>query len=84
MNWLPPEVLARVSEKKDVPLEHVVRIATFYRSFSLKPRGKYVINVCMGTACHVRGAPKIVDTLERELGIGVGDRILKLCVPGWL
>jgi len=73
LNWLPPEVLARVSELKQVPLEHIVRIATFYRSFSLKPRGKHIINVCMGTACHVKGAPRIADRLERELGINVGE-----------
>jgi NADH:ubiquinone oxidoreductase subunit E/NAD-dependent dihydropyrimidine dehydrogenase PreA subunit len=72
LNWLPPEVLRRVSELKNVPLEHVVRIATFYRSFSLKPRGKHVINVCMGTACHVQGAPRILESLERELGVSVG------------
>ncbi len=73
LNWLPPEVLARVAEVKQIPLEHVVRIATFYKSFSLEPRGEHIINVCLGTACHVRGAPRIVDRLERELGIGVGE-----------
>jgi NADH:ubiquinone oxidoreductase subunit E/NAD-dependent dihydropyrimidine dehydrogenase PreA subunit len=73
LNWLPPEVLGRVSEVKNIPLEHVVRLATFYKSFSLKPRGRYVINVCLGTACHVKGAPRIVDRLERELGISVGQ-----------
>jgi NADH:ubiquinone oxidoreductase subunit E/NAD-dependent dihydropyrimidine dehydrogenase PreA subunit len=73
LNWLPPEALARVSERKQIPLEHIVRIATFYRSFSLKPQGKHIINVCMGTACHVKGAPRIASRLERELGINVGE-----------
>ncbi|OHB86303.1 MAG: hypothetical protein A2V98_12910 [Planctomycetes bacterium RBG_16_64_12] len=73
LNWLPPEVLARIAEVKQISIEHVIRIATFYRSFSLKPRGKYIINVCMGTACHVKGAPRIAERLERELGIGVGE-----------
>ena len=73
LNWLPPEVLMRVSEVKQVPIEHVLRIATFYRSFSLKPRGKHIISVCLGTACHVKGASRIVDRLERELGITVGE-----------
>ena len=73
LNWLPPEVLRRVSAVKEVPVEHVLRLATFYSSFSLKPRGKHVINVCMGTACHVKGAPRIVARLERELGISVGE-----------
>jgi len=73
LNWLPPEVLAKVAELKGIPPDHVLRIATFYSSFSLKPRGKYIISVCMGTACHVKGAPRIVDRLERELGIAVGE-----------
>jgi len=73
LNWLPPEVLMRVAEKKQLPIEHVLRVATFYKSFSLKPRGKHIISVCLGTACHVRGAPRIVDRLERELGISVGE-----------
>ena len=73
LNWLPPEVLRYVAEVKRVPLEHIVRIATFYRSFSLKPRGKHVLNVCTGTACHVQGAPRILEALERELGVSVGQ-----------
>jgi len=73
LNWLPPEVLTRISQVKEVPLEHVVRIATFYSSFSLEPRGKHIINVCLGTACHVRGAPRITARLERELGINLGE-----------
>jgi NADH:ubiquinone oxidoreductase subunit E/NAD-dependent dihydropyrimidine dehydrogenase PreA subunit len=73
LHWLPPEVLARVSRLKHIPIEQVLRIATFYRSFSLKPRGKHVINVCLGTACHVKGASRIMGRLERELGVGVGE-----------
>lgn len=73
LHWLPPEVLLRVAESRGWPIEHIVRIATFYKSFSLKPRGEYLINVCLGTACHVRGAPRIVESLGRELGIGVDE-----------
>ena len=73
LNWLPPEVLMRISERKQVPLEHILRIATFYKAFSLTPRGKHVITVCLGTACHVKGASRIVDRLERDLGIRVGE-----------
>ncbi|MFO7905548.1 MAG: NAD(P)H-dependent oxidoreductase subunit E [Pirellulaceae bacterium] len=73
LNWLSPPVLKRISVARNIPLGHVLRIATFYRSFSLEPRGEHVVNVCMGTACHVKGAPRIVDRLERELGIKVGD-----------
>jgi NADH:ubiquinone oxidoreductase subunit E/NAD-dependent dihydropyrimidine dehydrogenase PreA subunit len=73
LNWLPPEILLRLSELKEVSLERILRIATFYKSFSLTPRGKTIFTVCMGTACHVKGAPRIVDRLERELGIGAGE-----------
>jgi len=73
LNWLPPEVLLKVAELKDMPVEHILRIATFYKAFSLKPRGKHLIDVCLGTACHVKGAPQIVDRISQELGIGVGE-----------
>jgi len=72
-NWLPPEILMRVAEVKQIPLEHILRIATFYKAFSLKPRGKNIITVCTGTACHVKGAQRILDRLERELGIKTGE-----------
>ena len=72
-NWLPPDVLMRVSQEKQIPLEHILRIATFYKAFSLKPRGKHIVTVCMGTACHVKGAPRILDRLERELGVKTGE-----------
>lgn len=72
-NWLPPEILIRVTEVKQIPLEHILRIATFYKAFSLKPRGKNIITVCTGTACHVKGAQRILDRLERELGINTGE-----------
>jgi NADH:ubiquinone oxidoreductase subunit E len=72
-NWLPPEILMRVAEIKQIPLEHILRIATFYKAFSLKQRGKHIITVCTGTACHVKGAQRILDRLERELGINTGE-----------
>ena len=72
-NWLPPEILMRVTEVKQIPLVHILRIATFYKSFSLKPRGKHIITVCTGTACHVKGAQRILDRLERKLGIKTGE-----------
>jgi len=55
--------------RMNVPLTRVYSISTFYKAFSLKPRGKHLINVCLGTACHVRGGMKILERLERELGI---------------
>ncbi len=72
-NWLPPEMLKRVCEVKQIPLEHILRIATFYKAFSLKPRGRHIVTVCMGTACHVKGAPRILERLERELGVRTGE-----------
>ena len=71
-NYLPEDDLAYISENLPIPLTRIYRIATFYNAFSLTPRGRYPINVCMGTACHVRGAPMVLDRLKLELGIDVG------------
>ena len=71
--WLPPEVLCRVAEVTEIPIEHILRIASFYNAFSLKPKGKHVIRVCTGTACYVKGAQRILDTFARELDVEVGD-----------
>jgi len=68
-NYLPPDALRIVSQTLSIPLIDVLGVATFYRAFSLKPRGKHVITVCLGTACHVRGGPKILDAFERKLSI---------------
>jgi NADH-quinone oxidoreductase subunit E len=65
--YLPELVLRRISKKLRVPLTEVYQVATFYRCFSLVPRGKHVIQVCLGTACHVRGAPRVLDRILREL-----------------
>jgi len=71
--WLSPEVLCRVAEVTEIPIEHILRIASFYNAFSLKPKGKHVIRVCTGTACYVKGAQRILDTFARELDVEVGD-----------
>lgn len=71
-NYLPENILRYVSQELEIPLSLIYRTATFYNAFSLKPRGKYVINVCIGTTCHVKGASIIIDALERELGIRTG------------
>ncbi len=68
-NYLPEEVLKYVAERLNLPLARVYSIATFYKTFSLEPRGKHLIRVCLGTACHVRGGPRILETAERILGI---------------
>jgi len=72
-NYLPKEALIRISEGLGVPLSQVYSVATFFKAFSLKPRGRHLINVCLGTACHVRGAVRILEKIERELGIKPGD-----------
>ena len=72
-NYLPQETLYLVSEKLGIPLLQVYSVATFYKAFSLEPRGKYIINICLGTACHVRGAEKIKESLEQRLNIHGGE-----------
>ena len=71
--FLPEEILNRVSAEIDVPLSTLYSLATFYSSFRLEPMGKHHICTCVGTACHVKGAPFVVETLERELGIKAGE-----------
>ena len=71
--YLPEGTLKRIAQELDIPLSRVYGLATFYKSFSLTPRGKHLISVCLGTACHVRGAPRIVEKLERDLGIKAGE-----------
>jgi NADH-quinone oxidoreductase subunit E len=68
-NYLPKDALEIVSEKLKIPLSSIYQIATFYKAYSLKPRGKHHIRVCLGTACHVRGAQRVLDSVERVLGI---------------
>jgi len=72
-NYLPREGLMQVSQGLEVPLSRVYSVATFFKAFSLTPRGRHLINVCLGTACHVRGAVRILEGIERELGIKVGE-----------
>ncbi|MCX5845478.1 MAG: NADH-quinone oxidoreductase subunit NuoE [Deltaproteobacteria bacterium] len=71
--YLPKEALSSISKKMDVPLTRIYEIATFYNAFSLKPRGKYLVEVCAGTACHVQGAANLMDRLERDLSIECGE-----------
>ena len=71
--YLPEDVLDEVSRGLEVPLSHVYSVATFFKAFSLKPRGRHLINVCLGTACHVRGAVRVLEKVERALGINPGE-----------
>lgn len=71
--YLPIEVQKIVAEGMNVPLAEVYGVVTFYAHFSLKPKGQYKVSVCLGTACYVKGADKILEKLKEELGIDVGD-----------
>ena len=72
-NWLPPEAITEVSKKLNIPLIDVYGVATFFKQFSLKPRGKYIVTVCLGTACHVRGGPRIGDEVGKVLNVQAGE-----------
>ena len=76
--WLPKEALERVSEKLEVPLTRIQHIATFYKAFSLVPKGRHEIRICMGTACHVRGAPRVLDAVQGLTGIEPGQTDLDM------
>lgn len=73
LGYLAREALIEVSTGLEVPLSQVYGVATFFRAFSLQPRGRHLIDVCLGTACHVRGAVGILDSIERETGIKPGE-----------
>ncbi len=71
--YLPKEALEHVGEKLRIPINKIYRIATFYRAFSLTPRGRHEVHVCLGTACHVRGAQRVLDQVTMELKVRPGE-----------
>jgi NADH-quinone oxidoreductase subunit E len=71
--WLSEDVLRKVSKKLDVPINQIYHIATFYKAFSLVPNGRHSVAVCLGTACHVRGAPRLLDKVSEVVGIKPGE-----------
>ncbi len=71
--YLPMSVQKKISEEMNIPLSEIYGVVTFYTQFTLKPKGKYKVNVCMGTACYVKGSNLILDKLREKLGISVGD-----------
>jgi len=73
VGYLPEEALEEIHKGLGVPLSRVYSVATFFKAFSLVPRGRHLINVCMGTACHVRGSDKVLAQMEKELGIKSGE-----------
>ncbi len=72
-NYLPKDVLIKTSQKLSIPLSQVYSVATFFKSFSLQPRGRHIVTVCLGTACHVRKGHRMVDILERKFGVSSGE-----------
>jgi NADH-quinone oxidoreductase subunit E len=72
LNWIPREAAKRISERLNIPQSQVYRVASFYKAMSLTPRGKHMVSVCMGTACHVRGAPRLLDKVTDILKIKPG------------
>lgn len=74
--YLPIEVQTMIAEEMDIPLEKVYGVSTFYAQFTLNPKGKYRISVCLGTACYVKGSGDVMAEIEKQLGIGNGE-----CTP---
>lgn len=72
-HWLPKKALEQVSEKLQVPMSRIQHIATFYKAFSLVPKGRHEVHVCTGTACHVRGAQRVLDAVQDATGISPGE-----------
>ncbi|MDI6891172.1 MAG: NAD(P)H-dependent oxidoreductase subunit E [Thermodesulfovibrionales bacterium] len=72
-HWLPKHALMWISERLKVPMIQILHIASFYKAFSLEPRGEHLVRVCLGTACHVRGGQRVLEVAERVLGIKAGE-----------
>lgn len=77
-HWLSQAALKRISVRLQVPLSRIQHIATFYKAFSLVPKGRHQVHICMGTACHVRGAARVLDTVQDVTGIKPGETDLEL------
>jgi len=72
-NYIPQDVLIKISQTLELPLSQVFSVATFFHAFSLKPRGRHTVTVCLGTACHVKGGQRIVDKIARDFGLEPGE-----------
>ena len=72
-NYIPQDVLIRISQKLEIPLSQVFSVATFFQAFSLKPRGRHTVTVCLGTACHIKGGQRLVDKMERDYDLKPGE-----------
>ncbi len=76
-NYLPAPVLTLLSERLEVPISRLFSLATFYKSFSLEPRGKHVVKICLGTACHVKNGENLFDKARRDLELSEGEKTTK-------
>ena len=72
-NYIPQDVMIKISQKLGIPLSQVFSVATFFQAFSLRPRGRHTITVCLGTACHVKGGQRLVDKMQRDFGLKPGE-----------
>jgi len=72
--YIPPHAISEISRHLQISESDIFGVLTFYKAFTLQPRGRHLITICMGTACHVRGAPNILDEFERKLGIKAGEK----------
>ena len=73
LNWIPKEVAERISQRLNIPQSQIYRVASFYTAMSLTPRGRHLVSVCMGTACHIRGSPRLLDRITDVLKIQPGE-----------
>ena len=73
--YLPEDILIKTSKKLDIPLIQIYSVATFFKAYRLQPRGEHIVQVCLGTACHVRGGERLIGKVQRTLGIRPGESI---------
>jgi NADH-quinone oxidoreductase subunit E len=73
LNWVPKEAIQRISERLQIPLSQIYRVTSFYKSMSLKPKGRHLVSVCLGTACQVRDGPRVMDRIREILGVNPGE-----------
>ena len=72
-HWIPKEAVLQVSARLHIPISQIYRVASFYKAMSLTPKGKHMVSICLGTACHVRGGSRIAEKAEENLGIKAGE-----------
>jgi NADH-quinone oxidoreductase subunit E len=73
LNWIPKDAIIRINKRLKIPVSEIYRVASFYTALSLTPRGRHLVRVCTGTACYVRGGPRLLDSIERSLNIKRGE-----------